>query len=156
MAQITSYTTTEAIRGCLGIDADDCTDNFIVDSNLELEILADLSDWLSTHATIFSDGNASGATGEEKLLRDYLVLYSQWFGATEMAARFLTFPQIVTDGKNQMNRFAKMDLEKVMGMAAQRMAKYRNKLDELVNGAVTGTFNPLKVSIPDYDPVTGV
>jgi hypothetical protein len=154
MAQITSYTTTEAIRGSLGIDANDCPDNLMIDSNIELELLVDLDGWLSTHATIFSTGNTSGSTAEEKLLKDYVILYSQWFCATEMAARFLTFPQIVTDGKNQMNRFSKLDLERVKDMAAERMAKYRNLLDELVNGAVIGVFNPVAISIPDYDPVT--
>lgn len=154
MTQITAYTDTDAIRACLGVDSHDAGDDLIVNSNLELELTVDLDVWLSTHATVWSDGNASGASIEEKLHRNYLVLYSQWFCAYELASRFLTFPQIVTDGKNQINRFANVELEKVQALAADRMAKYRGLLDEAVNGTVTASIPVVTISSPTLDPVT--
>lgn len=154
MAQVTSYTDTDAIRGSIGVDKEDCPDNLIVDSNLELEIEVDLQGWLPTHETIFSEGNASAATLTQKLYKNYLVLYAQWFGAYEMASRFLLIPQIVSDGKNQMNRFANVELEKVKAEAAARMAKYRGLLDSAINGGEVSAAPVLLVSTPGFDPVT--
>lgn len=155
MSQITAYTTTEAIRGSLGIDAEDCPDSYIVDSNLELELLVDLGDWLPTHASILAAGTSPTATAEEERHSNCLILYSQWYGAYQMAKRFLTFPQIVSDGKNQINRFPKIDLERVAELAAEQMAKYKGILDEEVNGAVVASTLPImSVASPDTDPVT--
>jgi len=154
MAQVTSYTTTEAIRASLGVDKEDCPDSTILDSRLELELEVDLAGWLPTHATIFAEGTATAATATQQLYKNWLLLYSQWFCAFEMASRFLLYPQIVTDGKNQINRFANVELDRVKDLAAARMAKYRGALDEEVNGAQTTSLAIMKVSVPDYDPVT--
>ena len=157
MSQITSYTTTEAIRASLGIDAEDCPDSYMENSNLELELLVDLDGWLPTHATIFSDGNQATPLAAQRRARDVLVLYSQWFCAYEMAKRFLTFPQIVSDGKNQLNRFPKVDLEKVAEMAAAQMAKYKGILEEeVLEQTPSYTPNILIVSTPADDPVSDV
>jgi len=156
MTQVSAYTTAEAIRGSIGVDTEDCPDNLIVDSNLELEIEVDLDGWLPTHATIFSEGNEAAATITQKLYKNYLVLYAQWFGAYEMASRFLLVPQIVSDGKNQINRFANVELEKVKLEAAARMAKYRGLLDEAINGGETASIPVLLRSAPGYDPVTNI
>ena len=157
MTQLTSYTSTEAIRACLGIDAEDCPDTYMTDSNLELELLTDLDGWLPTHATIFSEGNGATPTAAQLRYRNILILYSQWFGAYEMAKRFLTFPQIVSDGKNQINRFPKVELEKVAELAAAQMAKYKGLLDEEVNGNVVVNQPPIMlVSTPVDDPVSDV
>lgn len=154
MAQVTSYTTTEAIRGSLGIDAQDCPDRVILDSNLELELEVDLDSWLGAHAALHSAGVAVSATADEKKVKNYILLYSQWFCASEMAARFLLTPQIVSDGKNQMNRFARIDLDKVKKLATDRMSKYKTLLDEDVNGAASSIPSLISISIPDSDPVT--
>ncbi len=152
------YTTYEAIRGSLGVDAEDCPDALIRESNLELELEVDLDDWLSTHATIWSDGASETATTSQVRLKNLLALYSQWFCAYELAGRFLLYPQIVTDGKAQINRFPNFDLEAARDLAGSRMAKYRATLNEVVNGASTSIQGAriLAVSIPDYDPVTNV
>lgn len=155
MTAITSYTTTEAVRSCLGIDKSDCPDSYMVDSNLELELLVDLDSWLPTHATIFAEGNAASPTADQKKYRNVLCLYSQWFGAYQIAIRPLTFPQIITDGKNQINRFPKADLERIAALAASKMAQYKGILDEEVNGnTATSTLPIILVSSPDTDPVT--
>lgn len=156
MAQISSYTTTETIRACLGIDAEDCPDEMIVNSNLELELQVDLGEWLPDHATVYSDGSGSGATAAQKMQKTYLLLYAQWYCAAELAARFLLVPQIVTDGKAQMNRFSKIDLEKVAEKASARRGRYRQLLDEAVNGASdpAASSKLMAISTPAYDPVT--
>lgn len=154
MAQVTPYTNTAAIRGCLGIDAQDCTDDMIITSNLELELEVDLDGWLPTHAAIYDAGKVSTATADERHQLNLLQLYAQWFCAFEMVSRQLLVPQIVTDGKNQMNRFG-IDLKEAKAEAAARMAKYRGLLDEEVNGATAVSALPLvAISTPAYDPVT--
>lgn len=154
MAQVTAYTSTDAIIGSLGVDKEDCPEEIIVNSKLELELTVDLDVWLPDHATLFDDGNASGADATATLHKNWLVLYAQWFCAHELASRFLLFPQIVSDGKNQINRFSNVDLNAVKGLAASRMAKYKTALDEAINTTATATMPVMKVIIPDYDPVT--
>ena len=155
MEQITAYTDTNAIRGSLGVDDQDCPDSLIVQSNLELELEVDLYEWLPTHAAIFSVGSQTGADISDAVKKNYLLLYAQWYCAYELACRFLAFPQIVSDGKNQLNRFAKLDLEVVKQNAASRMAKYKGKLDALENNVVAAAgLSILAISTPGYDPVT--
>jgi len=154
MIQVTRYTTSDAIRGSLGVDPQDCSDEVIASSNLEVELEVDLDGWLPTHDTLFTAGAATGATGAEKTTKNLILLYAQWFCAFELASRFLLFPQIVTDGKNQMNRFAKVDLDRVKDLAASRMNKYRKSLDELVNSSSEGVLPIVSISTPSFDPVT--
>ncbi len=151
------YTNYDSIRGCLGLDSDDCPDEIIRDSNLWLELEVDLGSWLPTHATIYADGIAEAATADEEKLKNYLVLYSQWYCAHELVSRFLLHAQIVTDGKAQINRFSNMKLPEAKTMAAGRMARYRTLLDEEVNGVSSPVSTPIvfAISQPDYDPVTG-
>lgn len=157
---LTSYTSTAAVRACLGMDEQDCPDSILLDSSLELELVIDLDEWLATHATIYTTGTAvsPAPTDEEVRLKNLLVLYSQWFCADEIANRFLVAPQIVSDGKNQLNRFANVDLEKMAARAAARRAKYRAALDQAVNGAAPAVTSValMQVSTPSYDPVTNV
>jgi len=159
MAAVTAYTTTQAIRASLGMDDADCPDAMMTDSRLDLELRVDLDSWLPTHATLYADGEAGGATAAEQALKDYLLLYAQWFCAHEMAERFLLAPQIVSDGKSQINRFPRIELEQVADRASSRRAKYRALLDEAVNGAEPSTAQTsslLVVSTPTYDPVTNI
>ena len=156
MTQVTQYTTADSIRSAIGVDAADCPDDVIVNSNVQLELETDLMEWLPDHETIYSEGNAATATAAQKLKKNYLVLYAQYFGGYLLAIRPLSFPQIVTDGKNQMNRFPKLQADEIAKAAAANMNKYRTKLDELHNGAVAADLPIMAVSVPDYDPVAGV
>lgn len=155
MTQVTPYTTADSIRASIGVDAADCPDDVIINSQIQLELETDLMEWLPDHETIFSEGNASAATDEQKLKKNYLILYSQYFGGYLLAVRPLSFPQIVTDGKNQMNRFSKLETEEIARAAASNMNKYRKKLDELHNGGASASLPVMGLSIPDYDPVAG-
>lgn len=150
------YTDYEAIRGSLGVDEEDCPDALIADSKLTVELEIDLDTWLPTHAAIFSAGSAELATADEVRRRQVLELYAQWFCAYELAGRFLLYPQIVSDGKAQMNRFANFDLDAAQERAGMRMARYKAWLNEEVNGASSAISGALimSVSTPSYDPVT--
>lgn len=149
------YTTTASVRGCLGVDANDCPDGLMIESHLDDELTIDLNEWLPTHSTIYQTGIASAATAAEKTLAVLLSLYAQWYCAHQMALRPLTVPQITTDGKAQIDRF-KVDLERVAKLAASKKQYYRSKLDFEVNAVAlpTGVFEYVSLGLPAQDPIT--
>lgn len=156
MANLGDYTTTDAVRGCLGIDASDCPDAYMIDSKLDLELVVDLDGFLPTHLTLFTTGTATGATTQQMAVSNRIMLYAQWFCALEMANRPLTVPQINTDGKAQFDRF-KVDLERLSALCAIKVAKYRADLQELVNNVVKPLGLPISLvqaAQPTQDPIT--
>lgn len=157
MANLGSYTNTDAVRGCLGVDKDDCPDAYMVDSKVALELSLDLDAWLSTHAALYTAGTTGTPTASAKAIADRITLYAQWFVALEFANRPLAVPQIVTDGKAQLDRF-KVDLSKVAELAASKVAKYKNELQAAVEGLPTLApyTNYVNVATPGADPVTEV
>lgn len=157
MASLGTYTTTQAVRGCLGVDVDDCPDAYMLDSKVDLELKLDLDGWLPTHATLYTSGTTGSPTAAQTAISDRIKLYAQWFVALEFANRPLTVPHITTDGKAQIDRF-KVDLSKVAGLAAAKVAKYKGELDSLVGGgAITAPYaNYVSVATPGSDPVTEV
>jgi hypothetical protein len=157
MTALGSYTNTDAVRGCLGVDQDDCPDRYMVDSQVSLELSLDLDGWLPTHAALFTTGTTGTPSTAAKAIADRIKLYAQWFVALEFANRPLAVPQIVTDGKAQLDRF-KVDLSKVAELAAQKVAKYKGELQGAVNGSqpVALYTNYVNVATPGADPVTEV
>lgn len=157
MASLGTYTTTEAVRGCLGIDADDCPDRYMLDSKVDLELKLDLDAWLATHAALYTAGTTGSPTAAQTAISDRIKLYAQWFCALEIANRPLTVPQITTDGKAQLDRF-KIDLERLAQLAAAKVGKYKGELQQLVSAtAITAPYaNFVGVAVPGADPVTEV
>jgi hypothetical protein len=155
MANLGSYTTTEAVRGCLGVDEDDIPDAYMVDSKLDVELSVDLDSWLATHAALYAAGTAISPSTAEAAIAAKISLYAQWFCALEMANRPLTVPLITSDGKAQINRF-KVDPAAVAKLAALKVAKYRAELSDAVGTGGTATFaiNLLGVAVPSVDPIT--
>lgn len=147
MAALGSYTTTEAVRGCLGLDPNDLPDAYMVDSLLDVELSLDLDGWLPSHATLFASGTDA--------VKNRIRLYAQWFCAWKMAKRPYAVPQITTDGKAQIDRF-KIDWVKVAELAAGEMSLIKGQLDEIVNGntAPTGVISYIGIGAPGQDPVT--
>lgn len=152
--QLGPYTTTEAVRACLGVDRSDCPDSVMTDSLLDIELDHELESFLPDHAARFATGAAAGAPAPEKRTSDLIRLFAQWFCAWEVASRKLLVPQLASDGKTRLDRFD-MDLNEVASAAASRVSKYRGQLQASVGQppAAAG-FNLLEVSIPDADPVT--
>jgi len=112
---ITAYTTTDAIRGAIGLTDNEVTDAMLVDQNLALELENDLLGWIPTHATLYAAGLDSGASAAEKQQAALLILYSQWFCAAQaLTVMTLSIPQAIADGKDEMKRFQAMDLEALM------------------------------------------
>ncbi len=153
---ITPYTETSAVVTSLGLDSNDCPDAVFVDSKMDVQLLVELDQWLPTHKAVFDTGAGSGASVAEKLNRNYLTLYAQFFCAVQIAKRPMQFIQTHGDGKAEMSRF-KEALENTRGSVTSEMLKYQNLLNAAVNG-VSGDSSNIAVvglSIPSADPVTG-
>ena len=156
MSSLGNYTTTEAVRGCLGVDESDMPDTMMVTSKLDLELVVELDSWLPTHATLYSDGVAGTPTTQQAAIALRIELYAQWFCAWEMSKRPLTVPQITTDGKAQFDRF-KVDLERLTALCAEKVLKYKAELQELVLNITKPTGLPtalVSVATPTQDPIT--
>ncbi len=154
MANLGSYTTTEAVRGCLGVDQDDIPDEYMVDSKLDVELKLDLDSWLAAHAALYTAGTTGSPSADAAAKAARISLYAQWFCALEMANRPMTLPQNNSDGKAQFTRF-KVDFAKVAALAAIKVAKYRGELAALVGsgGTATPVINLVGVGVPTDDPI---
>lgn len=153
---ITAYTTTDAVRGAIGLTPSDIPDSSLIDQQLALELEADLASWLPTHATIYAAGLDAGATATQKLNTAYIQLYSQWFCASMLVAQMtLGIPMRVSDGKTEMQRFPSLDLEALMERVAARSALYKARLAESEGQQAVLSTTIMSIGIPDYDPVTG-
>lgn len=153
---IYAYTNSDAVRSSLGMDAGDCPDRNFEDSNMDMQLEADLNTWVPTHATIDSEGVQTGASAAQIAKRNYLILYSQFFCAYQIAKRPMQFIRLHGDGKSQMARF-ETAFKEVAPAALAEMEKYKNLLSNAVSGG-TGYSTSLKVvgiSTPAVDPVTG-
>lgn len=150
------YTSVEAVRGCLGLDHSDCPDYYLIDTDVDKELILDLEDWLPTYDAVFEAGKQASPSAEEVKAKIGLELYAQWFIAYEIAIRPMIFLQTVSDGKNQGKRF-EVNLERVALLAASKKSQYRNWLDKAVNNAQDSFAEPaglLSLSVPVYDPIT--
>jgi len=153
---ITAYTTTDAVRGAIGLTPGDIPDSSLIDQQLALELEADLSVWLPNHAALYAAGVASGASAADKLKAAYLNLYAQWFCAASVVTQMtLGIPMMISDGKSEMQRFPSLDLDSLMDRVVGRRDLYRNKLAEGEGQAAVLSVSIMQGGTPDYDPVTG-
>jgi hypothetical protein len=148
------YTTTDAVRGYLGMDAEDIPEALLLAQDLGEQILVDLDEWLPTHATVYADRLA----GDDQAKRfRWLKQYSGWYGAWLLANAPLAFIQKFTDGKTELQRFAKPDFRALSKHASGQAQRYRQLLLDAVagSGASAGVSVFIGVSVPNYDPITG-
>ena len=118
------YTTVEAIRTCVGVDGADVVDLMIQDQGLKIRFTSDLDSWYPS-ASYVADWESSGFDPTEDTGVDIetptteerkghlLSAYSMWFGAASLLQTMLAIPQKISDGKNEVQRFQGIDLEKI-------------------------------------------
>jgi hypothetical protein len=153
---ISAYTTTDAVRGAVGLTPSDIPDASLIDQQLALELETDLLGWLPAHATLYATGIASGASSDEKLKAAYITLYAQWFCASLLVTQMtLGIPMAISDGKSELQRFPTLDLDGLMKRVVGRRDGYRNKLAEGEGQGVVTSASIMQSGVPDYDPVTG-
>ena len=137
------YTTINSIRSTIGLDADDVSDQMILDQNLDLQMLERLTEILPTYETIYDDSEA----GERKL-----TLWCQYFGALQLINdTVLGIPQKIQANSDQLSRFA-IDFEK---LKAGLMTKLSNIEGSLIPTRASASFSIMGKSAAGYDPITG-
>lgn len=154
MVAITNYTDTDAIRHAIGVTANEVPDAMLTGMKLEDRLESDLYEWLTSHATDYPTWTAVGASAAHQQNARNLRLYATYFCAAEVVAFQLAIPSMVGDGKNQLRRFEGVDFEQLAAYLADQAAKYRQLLDEAVNGTAQLSLTLLGRAVPDYDPVT--
>lgn len=160
MGQLTvtyPFTSTEAIRGALGVDATDLSDSRITEAELDVELVLDLSQWITNWELKLSP--VDPVSPEQKRLQLALQTYCKWFCALEYLQRPLSFAQLNGDGKAEIRRFTNFDWEQLIASATLKVATYRGLVASLDPDApadeeVTATFVLASATSPDYDPVT--
>jgi len=141
MADITKYTTTQAVRASLGVTSNEVPDSYLLDQELDTALLISLEDNIPDYATL---------TG---IAAKRLKMYAMWFCAARLARTFLAFPESMSDGKAKMDRFASLDLEKMAENAESNRDIYlASLLPEETDYSYGVTIAGL--AAPSYDPVT--
>lgn len=154
---ITAYTSTDAVRGAVGLTDNELLDETLVDQKLDTELEVDLQQWVPTHATIFAEGTTGTPTSEQTLKASYLQLYAQWYVASQiLSVMALAIPQMISDGQNEMRRFQQADLEALSTTAGVKAAFYKKLLSDATGIAAASRPALIVAGVPDYDPVTGV
>lgn len=150
------YTSCEAVRACLGLDANDCRDRVLLDSNLALELELDLDEWVPTHSSI-NAANDPDAPAQDRRRGNLLLLYCQWFCALQIARRPLLFLQVAADGKNRAERFD-VDFAAIATTAEAMASKFKTDLatDLEPSASTPGMFGLAVASSPDLDPISEV
>lgn len=157
MAQIgtsAAFTTTEAVRGALGVDAIDLKDQQILDAELDIELGIDLASWCPDFAAKLSP--ADPATVDQLQLQAALRSYCKWYCALEYIRKPLAFVQLASDGKAEQRRFTNVDWEKMAEYCAAKVQTYRAAVAALDPTATkaSGSYGLLARVPPLYDPIT--
>lgn len=153
MAGLTPYTTTEAVRGALGVSAVEIPDVRMLDRSLDVETLL----WMQKLGVDYelvkstADANPNDATAQADYKR--LCLGTMYAAAAIAAESPVQFMQSIGDGKNQAKRFDGVDW-------AELSRQLRGKAREMLTGISTyvapagTTLSLMGRASPTYDPVT--
>ena len=156
MASISpGYTTTEKVRAALGVTDNEVLDEFF-NQDLGTALELDLLDWYPDHAVVWAAYKAPVASVGERRAGMTLQLFSLWFCTAEIATLWLAMPQRISDGKDDMRRFADVDLKAIAENAADKRDTYRDQLLLLEDPDTILGYAQIGAASPGYDPVTGI
>jgi hypothetical protein len=153
MASLTPYTTTDAVRGALGVDAVEIPDARMVDRGLDTEMLLWASGKGLDHAAVKTAADAAPTGVVEQADYQRLCLAFMYLGASLVAESPIQFMLSIGDGKNQMKRYDGVDW-------AELAKSLRGKADSLLAGITTFVppvapgFKMMSRATPTTDPVT--
>ena len=154
MTAITKYTDTATVRALIGLTNKDVKDQSFIDMNLDDKLLSELTDWLPTHDTVYTDGTTGSPTETQKNNLRNLKLYSAYYCASHIDQFQLNIMASVGDGKNIMKRFEGIDFDALSAKLAGTASQYKDRLDSEINSATQSTPTLMGLAVPGYDPVT--
>jgi hypothetical protein len=150
------YTDSGRVLGTVGLSSEDISDDFFKNKDLERVLSVDLFTWLPTHATVYVEPGALNPPALAKFNSDCLVLYCNYFCASKVLEAVLAIMTKESDGQNEYNRFANIDLSKLANEAKQQAGYYRQTLLAALQAPnVAVRVTQAKAVQPTYDPVTG-
>lgn len=159
MAQIGSpvvFTSTEAVRGALGIDQTDIADQSILNAALDVELGLDLYTWCPDYGAKLTV-DPDSATPEQLLMKAALTTYAKWFCAAEFARKPLAHLQLYGDGKAEQRRFTNFEWDQLVAYCAGKAAHYKAmamELDPATADQPGASYATISRGVPTYDPVT--
>jgi hypothetical protein len=145
------YTSTAAIRAAIGVTAKELPDALFTDQSLALQMQTSLYAWIPTYATLYTAGTATGATASAQHIANLLTLYCLYFGAMRAIEMVMALRQKVTDGKQEVARFA-VKWQELLEAMRVRLEEVTAMLDQVLTTS-SGTVSYFGRAIPDYDPV---
>lgn len=150
------FTTTEAVRAALGVDATDIKDQQILDAQLDVELALDLGTWCTGYATKLNPGGTP--TPEQETLKSALLTYCKWFCALEFTKKPLAVLQLYGDGKAEQRRFTNFEWDALVANATGKVLTYKNLVLSLDPDGTppdpTAFYGIMGAVEPTYDPVT--
>ena len=155
MINILGITTSDAIRGVLGVSEEEIPDQVMTDVLLEDQLDLDIHEWLSDPvSTVIAEGIAGGATETQVKRLKALKLHAQYKGAVLLFSHVRSGTALETsDGQNLLKRRVD-DLEKLLPELMELAAKYQAMLVELQGGTITEAPTLVGKATPAYDPIT--
>lgn len=154
-APVTNYSTTDAVRACLGITDNEMSDADLDAMDLDVSVLAELEDWLPTHSVHWAASKGAAPTATEIAVGRRISLYVNWIGALHAIRAYLAVPHEISDGKAKISRFAKEGATLMEEKARRVSGKYKNEIQKL-NGVTPSTATVMGLAKPSFDPITGV
>jgi len=165
MATAILFTTIEAIRASVGLDVADVPDAIILDKNLRMQFILDLDtwypavyedDWLNAGFDPLDESETEILTITPEERKGYLLsTYSMWFGAYKLVETLLAIPQKISDGKDEIQRFNGINLEKMLERVADNIKILKTTIKEENTVESTVVLGMSRVASTSYDPVTG-
>lgn len=157
IAVLQGMTDTQAILGCAGMSSGDISDARLMASQIEDDLMLIMFDRLPEFETLWQLGSLPDSTPEQKRVATAISTCAKWEGAALMASRWLTFKQLVTDGKVRNDRFGSMDLKEMQANIEAGRLRAWGFLLKLMD-----PDNPPTVAVPNFfgkvtpltDPVT--
>lgn len=149
------YTTSNAIRACIGVTDKELSDAQLTDLNLGTQLSLDLDEVYPDHATAKTEGEAGGATALQLKTWNLIKMYSQYQGAAFMLPGLQNLiPQKLADAGFEMQRFTKDNLDKTKAEILGMRDKYRSAIAELLGETPYEAYSVLVRVTPTYNPVT--
>jgi hypothetical protein len=154
-------TTTEAVRAVLGVsvDSNELPDQYFTDRKLDAALFLEFHNWLpDTIENLYAAAMAAGSTDADHLLWLAIEQAATYWGAWACADNNgLGYYQTIEDGQNKTQR-PQVDFEKLAKRMWVGYQSYKAQALEISNAlaAPASTSWLAGVSVPTFDPITGV
>lgn len=157
MAQIgtnPALTTTDAVRGALGIDVTDIPDQTILNAELDTELGLDLASWLPNWKTKIDPATPDD---DQATLAAAIKTYCKWWCAAEFTRKLLAHIQLYGDGKAELRRFTNWKWDDLIANAQAKVDFFKSligDLDDEVEPPASNAYGLISGGVPTHDPVT--